>query len=99
MKKLAFICLIGIISNIDISHGIKCELFSPSEDSEDGPEMGLIFIPGAQIRGEMYGPLAQELQAQFPGKLWVGLTEDWWVTMPNPIQIGPAIDACFNEAE
>jgi len=91
--------LLGIFCHLDVSLAIKCELFSPLEDSQDGPEMGLIFIPGAQIRGEMYGLLAQELQAQFPGKLWIGLTEDWWVTMPNPIQIGPAINACFDEAE
>jgi len=99
MKKIAIIFLLGIVCQINLSHGIKCELFAPTEDNVEGPEMGMIFIPGAQIRGEMYGPLAQELQSQFPGKLWIGLTEDWWVTMPNPIQIGPAINACFDEAE
>ena len=46
----------------------------------------------------MYGPLSLKIQSMFPGKLWVGLTENWWVNMPNPIQIGPMIEACFVQA-
>ena len=34
----------------------------------------------------------------FPGKLWVGLTEEWMGDMPNPIQIANAINDCFDDA-
>ena len=76
----------------------KCELFAPPQKESGAPELGMIFIPGAQISGELYAPLAEKLQSEFPGKLWVGLTENWWVNMPNPIQIGPMIEACFVQA-
>ena len=77
---------------------LKCEMIAPSEDSE-GPEIGVIFVPGAKISGQAYKPLTTTLQKNFPGKLWVGLTEDWSADMPNPIQIGHAIDACFEDAK
>ena len=99
MKKAAAFSILFVLSNLCLSLAIKCELFSPPEEGKIGPEMGMIFIPGAQIRGETYEPLAKELQSQFPGKLWVGLTEDWSITMPNPIQIEAAIEACFSGAE
>ena len=98
MKTAIAFAVLLLVCHIQATISIKCELFSPPEESDGGPEMGMIFIPGAQIKGEAYAPLALKLQSEFPGKLWIGLTEDWWVTMPNPIQIGPAIDACFTDA-
>ena len=94
---LAFLVFFAF-SNIQIVISLKCELLGPPVDKSSGPEMGIIFVPGAKIEGHAYEPLTKALQAEFPGRLWVGLTEDWWATMPNPIQIGHAIDACFEEA-
>ena len=97
MKFFALILL--LFSNIKLAFLLKCEMIPPPADKDSGPEMGLIFVPGAQIEGQAYKPLAETLQSTFPGKLWVGLTEDWWSSMPNPIQIGPSIDACIEDAE
>ena len=74
---------------------ITCRIFEPLDGKADGQEIGVIFIPGAKIECKAYGPLAKRIQLEFPGKLWVALTEDWWFNFPNPIQIGPDINACF----
>ena len=99
MKSLQISFLVFAISNIQVAHFLKCELLAPLADKESGPEFGVIFIPGAKIEGQAYKPLTETLQLEFPGKLWVGLTEEWLGDMPNPIQIGNAINNCFEEAE
>ena len=98
MKESLVYCILFVTSCIPLVFTLKCEIISPSSNS-DGPEMGIIFVPGAKIEGQAYKPLTATLQNAFPGKLWVGLTEDWSGDMPNPIQIGHAIDACFEDAE
>jgi len=75
-----------------------CELFPPPDASPDGPEFGLIFVPGAGIPGEAYGPLSAKIQELFPGKLWYGLTEAWRGDFPNPIEIAEAINDCIDLA-
>ena len=87
------------LSNIKVAHFLECELLAPLAEKESGPEFGLIFVPGAKIEGQAYKPLTEKIQAEFPGKLWVGVTEEWLGDMPNPIQIANAINACFNDAE
>ena len=64
-----------------------------------GPEFGLIFIPGAQLLGETYAPLCTRIQELFPGKLWVGLTEEWTTDYPNPLEINEAVHQCLDDAE
>ena len=98
MKHILIFAAIFVISSIQIAITLKCEIIAPSADSE-GPEMGIIFVPGAKIMGQAYKPLTTTFQTFFPGKLWVGLTEDWSGDMPNPLQIGTAIDACFDDAK
>ena len=98
MKHIFVFAAVFAISSIEIAVTLKCELIAPPVNSE-GPEMGVIFVPGAKILGEAYKPLTTTLQTFFPGKLWVGLTEDWSADMPNPLQIGHAIDACFEDAK
>ena len=75
-----------------------CEIFPPSEEA-DGTENGFIFIPGAQIAGEFYGPLSLKIQSMFPGKMWVGLTEGWFGNFPNPLEIDGAIKDCLSKAQ
>jgi hypothetical protein len=55
-------------------------------------------IPGSKIPGEQYEPLARQIMAAFPGQLWIGLTEGWFVDMPNPLEISEAINSCLEEA-
>ena len=37
------------------------ELLAPIE-GRDGPQFGLIFVPGATLGGETYGPLSKAIQ-------------------------------------
>ena len=55
-------------------------------------------ILGAQISGEAYKPLALKIQALFPGKMWLGLTDFFLADFPNPIEISSAIGACMDQA-
>merc|ERR1712051_368355 len=54
---------------------------------------------GAQIKGEMYGPLSLKIQSMFPGKLWVGLTEGWFGNFSNPLEVDGGIRDCFSKAQ
>ena len=44
-----------------VSAETSVELIAPIE-GEDGPQFGLIFIPGATLGGETYGPLSVAIQ-------------------------------------
>ena len=43
--------------------GATCEIMAPPSGST-GPEFGLIFVPGAQLPGDRYGPLGAEIQVE-----------------------------------
>ena len=78
--------------------GAFCEILEPPEGST-GAEYGFIFVPGAQIGGQYYGPLSRKIQSMFPGRMWVGLTEGWFGNFPNPLEIDGAIKDCLNSAQ
>ena len=87
------------------SFAINCQFVPPPPSQQqlgdDAPEIGLIFIPGADIAGPAYGPLVQKIQGQIPGgvKVWAGLTDDWYIGgLPNPLQIQQAINLCYDNA-
>ena len=83
-----------------MSSGAFCELFPPLTENKEGEiEYGFIFVPGAQIKGEAYGPLSKKIQASFPGKLWIGLTEGWFGNFPNPLEVDGAIRDCLSKAQ
>ena len=46
---------------VAVSAETSIELIAPIEGS-DGPQFGLIFIPGATLGGETYGPLSMAIQ-------------------------------------
>ena len=103
MKKMKF--LISVISLIVVltisgSDAATCDFVPPltSSSSNDDADFGFIMIPGAQIAGEAYKPLALKIQSVFPGKLWLGLTDFFLADFPNPIEISSAITACFDQA-
>ncbi|XP_072178676.1 uncharacterized protein [Diadema setosum] len=55
-------------------------------------EAALIVVPGADIRGDTYEPLALEIQSQAPFSLWVALTTDYPSDTPNPISLRQAVE-------
>ncbi|XP_030850071.1 uncharacterized protein LOC100889358 [Strongylocentrotus purpuratus] len=65
---------------------------------KNGPmEAGLIVVPGAELRGETYEPLAAQIQEASPLKLHVALTTDYLNDTPNPVQVGNAIERAITE--
>ena len=54
----------------------SCNLM-PAMSEAAGPDLGFIMIPGAQIPGDKYIPLAEEIQRQMVDKarVWVGITK------------------------
>lgn len=73
----------------------SCSLLRPTQAGDGQPQIGLIFVPGAQIAGAAYLPLLQQIQAAFPGHLWAAATTEWLGEMPNPIQIGSQLNTCL----
>ncbi|XP_013408206.1 uncharacterized protein LOC106172138 [Lingula anatina] len=61
----------------------------------DGPEFGLVIIPGAEIKGYTYRPLAEKLQVQAPFKLWVGLVGGFFSNTPNPLELPGGIESAL----
>ena len=97
MTVLSFIVSIFLLL-LPISNAAYCDLISPKTFSSTGDDFGLIMIPGSKIPGEKYIPLADKIQALFPGKLWIGVTKGWFVDMPNPLEISAAINGCLEQA-
>ena len=58
-KILAVLSLAAAFAAVSAETSI--ELIAPIEGS-DGPQFGLIFIPGATLGGETYGPLSMAIQ-------------------------------------
>ena len=87
-----------LLSQIDVALGASCNLVPPMS-SATGDDIGFIMIPGAQIKGEQYEALGQEIQRQLPGaRVWLGLTKGWLGSFPNPIEIAGALDDCLELA-
>ena len=86
-------------SSSSLVEAASCTVTGPPEVSQ-GPEVGLVLIPGAQIPGESYAPLAQEIQAQLADKaqVWVGVTQSFLGNFPNPLEISGAINDCLSQA-
>ena len=89
---------LGLLAFAQTTFAAYCEILEADPDAH-GTEYGLIFVPGAQIGGQYYGPLMRKIQQQFPGKLWLGLTEGWFGNFPNPLEIDGAIKDCLNIAQ
>ncbi len=43
-------------------------------------------------------PLAEAIQARFPGRLWLGVTELWFNDYPNPVESELAVQQCLDDA-
>ena len=105
MKKMKFLILVIsliVVSTISGGDAATCDFVPPLTSSSPSPnddaDFGFIMIPGAQIAGEAYKPLALKIQSVFPRKLWLGLTDFFLADFPNPIEISSAITACFDQA-
>ena len=68
--------LLLFLNLISSSLCASCDLM-PAMSEAAGADMGFIMIPGAQIPGEKYIPLAEEIQRQMADKarVWVGITQ------------------------
>ena len=86
-------------SSSSLVDAASCTVTAPPELAM-GAEVGLILIPGAQIPGERYSPLAQQIQAQLAdkAKVWVGVTKSFLGNFPNPLEISGAINDCLSQA-
>jgi len=73
----------------------ECNIEPPVKAKGAGPALGLIFVPGAKIKGASYLPLLRQVQSAYPGSLWIGTTNEWLGDMPNPIEIGGQITDCL----
>lgn len=96
MNSKTYISLFILALWYQTTNAASCEIFPPN--GTDGNEIGFIFVPGAQIKGEAYGPLSFKIQSLFPGKMWVGLTEGWFGNFPNPLEVSGAIADCYSKA-
>lgn len=92
------IALAFLLAQIQGSLAATCDFVLPTSSICSGDDYGFIMIPGAQIPGEGYRPLAQKIQSMFPGNMWLGLTDFFLADFPNPIEISSAINACFELA-
>ena len=102
MKFLAsHVLSVVVLVLLPATNAAVCEFLPPKTDpptADSDEEFGLIMIPGARIPGEKYKPLADKIQAAFPGRLWIGVTEGWLLDMPNPLEVEAAINACLEAA-
>ncbi|KAK7076308.1 hypothetical protein SK128_001032 [Halocaridina rubra] len=57
-----------------------------------GTEAALLLVPGADINGQFYQPLAEAIQEASSLKLWVGLVRPFPLDIPNPINLIPDLD-------
>jgi dienelactone hydrolase len=97
-QRIFFSLLFFLLSQTDVALGASCNLVPPMS-SATGEDIGFIMIPGAQIAGEQYQDLGEEIQRQLPGaRVWLGLTKGWLGNFPNPIEIAGALNDCLAHA-
>ena len=87
-----------ISSLIAVTLGANCELVESSTKASDASnQVGLIFVPGDTIPGERYIPLVKAILADYPGNAWGAVTRDWGNNFPNPVGMGEAVQACYEQ--
>ncbi|KAH3877193.1 uncharacterized protein LOC127871066 [Dreissena polymorpha] len=69
---------------------VKVTLLPPVRNGTD--DVAIIVTPGAEIDGLAYQPLAQAIQAQFPGRLWIALLHDFLLKTPNPPELSEGVN-------
>ena len=101
MKVLTLLIVVLATFCASDADAATCNFVPPlttSSTSNDDATFGFIMIPGAQLAGDAYMPLAVKVQSMFPGKMWLGLTDFFLADFPNPIEISSAISACLDQA-
>merc|ERR1711936_1224202 len=93
MMKTVSILILSIFA-VRGGQGARCNLIPALEEST-GSDVGFIQIPG-----ELYTPLAMEIQKQMAdrARVWVGITKSWLGNFPNPLEIAGALNDCMSQA-
>ncbi|ESO97510.1 hypothetical protein LOTGIDRAFT_228186 [Lottia gigantea] len=92
MGILKVTLLLGCVTTV---LGVTSEILSPLKTS--GVDAALIIVPGADIKGGAYRPLAKHIQETSDLKLWVALLEDFPLNLPNPLQLNGAISQAVSK--
>merc|ERR1711962_351925 len=97
MLHRSFLLSFLFFTLLHVSMAGRCLLEKPLP-GVTGKEVGLIIVPGAHLPGESYLPLLREIQASYPGPLWIGSTAEWLGDMPTPIEVTQQIGSCLDAA-
>ena len=76
-----------ILITISLCSGV---IILPPHSNENGQDVGIIFLQGAQIEAKNYMKIHQELQNKFSGNLWIALPE-FLLSTPQPLEINSKI--------
>ncbi|XP_033635012.1 uncharacterized protein LOC117296280 [Asterias rubens] len=87
---LALAALSSLLANAELNTIV----FTPTQE---GTQACLIIIPGAEISGGRYKPLAEAIQASSPLQLWIGITSGYRRDTPNPLELTTAIDLALSD--
>ena len=75
---------------------VDCQLVTQGAKQSE-QQIGIIFVPGGTIPGEAYGPQLRAILEAYDGSAWGGLTIGWKDELPNPLDMGDAIQACLDK--
>ena len=81
-----------ILITISLCSGV---IILPPNSNQNGQDVGIIFLQGAQIEAKNYMKIHQELQNKFSGKLWIALPE-FLLSTPQPLEINSKISEAFD---
>ena len=73
---------------------ISCNIIIPPT-KPSGPDIGFIFVQGAEISAKNYQKFAIQLQNKFDGRLWIALTE-FPLNTPEPVLVNSVMSAAYD---
>lgn len=74
---------------------VSTEILTPIVSK--GDDLALIFIPDSFINGNQYRNTAKAIQAASDLRIWIALTTDYFLKVPDPHQIPEAIETAIQD--